>query len=158
VSIGLVGGGKALLDGLMLRSIIAPGSSVTIPMRLSPVAVPNRGGVAALGMAVRVPLALPKRAAAGAILMVPASGVGQKTGGGKGNGSPEVSRNPAQDKMLTNGEIKKLQDAGFGIHGLKGGKHTGRYNLYKDAKGNVYLKPRSGVGPGESLKINLNRL
>ncbi len=62
----------------------------------------------------------------------------------------------AQDKKLSNGEIKKLQEAGFDIHDLKGGKHASRYDLYKKPNGDICVKPKGGKGPGDPLGININ--
>lgn len=78
--------------------------------------------------------------------------------GAEGLEFDDPTRNPAQDNPLSKGDIKKLEDAGFNIHGLKGGKNTGPIDLYKDAKGNIYIKPKGGKGPGEPLNINLNHL
>ncbi|MGN7784998.1 polymorphic toxin type 33 domain-containing protein [Niabella sp. 22666] len=61
-----------------------------------------------------------------------------------------------QDKELSDGEIQKLKDAGEDIHDLKGGKSASRKDLFKDKKGNIYVKPKGGKGPGESLNININ--
>jgi len=70
-------------------------------------------------------------------------------------GAEGAGRNPAQDKLLSRGEIKKLQDAGHDVHDLKPGKGT---DLYKDQKGNIYVKPKGGVGPGDPTGININDL
>jgi hypothetical protein len=64
-------------------------------------------------------------------------------------------RDPAKDKKLSKGEIRKLKDAGYDIHDLKGGKGASRYDLFKDKQGNVYVKPKSGTGPGDPLGINI---
>lgn len=63
-----------------------------------------------------------------------------------------------QDKKLTPGDIKKLKDAHINPEALKGGKHTGRLDLYKDPKGNIIIKPKGGSGPGEPTGININDL
>jgi RHS repeat-associated protein len=68
------------------------------------------------------------------------------------------NRNPAQDKLLSPGEIRKLQDAGHDVHGLKGGKNASKYDLYKDRCGNIYVKPKGGRGPGDPTGININDL
>jgi hypothetical protein len=64
--------------------------------------------------------------------------------------------------MLNSGEIKKLEDSGFNIHSLKedivGNKNISRYDLFKDKQGNLYLKPKGGIGEGEPLNININQL
>jgi RHS repeat-associated protein len=62
-------------------------------------------------------------------------------------------RNPAQDKRLTPGDIKKLKEAGYDPHLIKPSRGS---DLYKDREGNVYEKPIGGAGPGEPTGINLN--
>jgi hypothetical protein len=59
---------------------------------------------------------------------------------------------------LTKGEIKKLKDAGFDPEELKGGKATGKLDLFKDPKGNIIIKPKSGNGPGDPTGININNI
>jgi RHS repeat-associated protein len=60
---------------------------------------------------------------------------------------------PAQDKKLTDQEIKELEEAGHHPHELKpGGSSEG---LYRDREGNIYVKPKGGAGPGEPTGINL---
>ncbi len=65
-------------------------------------------------------------------------------------------RNPASDKMLTPGEIKRLEDGGEDVHEIKGGKNASRRDLYKDADGNIYVKPKGGRGLGEETGLNIN--
>jgi hypothetical protein len=38
-------------------------------------------------------------------------------------------RNPAQDRLLSREEIRKLKNAGYDIHDLKGGKRAAQYDL-----------------------------
>lgn len=71
---------------------------------------------------------------------------------------PDDDRNPAQDKLLTKKDIKNLKENGYDIHDLKGGRGASRYDLYKDRQGNIYMKPRGGIGPGEPLGINIKTL
>ena len=61
-----------------------------------------------------------------------------------------------QMKRLSGGEIKKLENAGIDVHDLKGGKRVGRYDLFKDGEGNIYVKPKSGAGEGEFTGLNIN--
>jgi RHS repeat-associated protein len=61
----------------------------------------------------------------------------------------------AQDKILTKGEIKKLKDAGIDPHDLKP-EPKSRYDLYKDPKGNIKVKPKGGAGPGDDTGFNIN--
>lgn len=42
------------------------------------------------------------------------------------------------------------------MHDLKGGKETGKSDLFKDKSGNVYVKPKGGAGPGEPTGLNIN--
>jgi len=70
----------------------------------------------------------------------------------------EQCRNPAQDKKLSRGEAEKLKDAGHDPEALKKTGPRGRGDLYKDKKGNVYVKPKGGSGPGEPTGININEL
>ena len=74
-----------------------------------------------------------------------------------GNGGCD-NRNPAQDNILSKGEIKRLEDAGHDVHDLKGGKNASKYDLYKDRCGNIYVKPKGGRGPGEPINVNINDL
>ncbi len=78
------------------------------------------------------------------------------TPGGVCPNGPDDDRDPAQDKKLSKGEIKKLKKADFDIHELKGGKGASRFDLFKDKNGNIYVKPKSGAGPGDPLGININ--
>ena len=61
----------------------------------------------------------------------------------------------AQDKKLSPGEIKALEEAGYDVHELKGGKSTGQRDLYKNQDGDVIIKGKGGKGPGEPTGINL---
>jgi len=61
----------------------------------------------------------------------------------------EEDRNWRQDKKLTDGEIRKLDEAGVDVHDLKSGKKTDQFDLYKDKDGNIIVTPRGGNGPGE---------
>jgi RHS repeat-associated protein len=60
-------------------------------------------------------------------------------------------------KKLSNGEILKLKKAGHDIHDLKP-KPPSKYDLFKDANGDVLVKPKDGVGPGDYLHININEV
>ena len=71
---------------------------------------------------------------------------------------PSDDRNPSQDKKLKKSDIKKLQDNGIDPEELKGGVHTGQWDLFKDRKGNIYIKPKNGSGPGDPTGININDL
>jgi len=71
-------------------------------------------------------------------------------------GAKEAAKN--QIKKLSKGEIKKLIKKGFHPHDLKPKKHGSKYDLYKDGKGDVYVRPRDGSGPGDFTGINVNKL
>ena len=58
-------------------------------------------------------------------------------------------------KRLSPGEIKKLQKANIDPHDLK---PNSKYDLFKDSKGNVIVKPKNGAGPGDRTGININDL
>ena len=66
-----------------------------------------------------------------------------------------ATRNTADDKPLSPRDIKKLKDAGYDPHDLK---PNSKYDLFKDRKGDVYVKPKSGAGPGDPTGININDL
>jgi RHS repeat-associated protein len=62
----------------------------------------------------------------------------------------ENGTNPAQDKRCT---FRELVRAGFDPHELKDGAKG--VDIYKDAEGNLYLKPLNGSGPGDPLEIKI---
>jgi len=72
------------------------------------------------------------------------------------DGLGNEDRNPSQDKKLTPGEIEKLKEHGWD-HSDKGVR-GGRRDLYKDRDGNIYEKPKGGVGEGEPIGINIKDL
>ncbi len=61
-----------------------------------------------------------------------------------------------QLKKLSDGEIKALKKGGVDIHKLKEGKGTGQRDLFKDEKGNIYVKDKAGKGSGEPTDYNIN--
>ena len=63
-----------------------------------------------------------------------------------------------QVKRLSPGEIKQLQDAGLDPHELKPAQQGSRYDLFKDSKGNIQVRPKDGSGPGEPTGINVREL
>jgi hypothetical protein len=75
----------------------------------------------------------------------------------EGNQQSDADRNPADDQKLTPGEIDKLKGAGHDPEEIKGGKATGKLDLYKDKRGNIYIEPKGGGGPGEPTGININK-
>ncbi len=67
----------------------------------------------------------------------------------------------AQDKKLTKGEIQKLKDHNINPEELKQdifGKAAGKTDLYKTQDGDIVVKGKGGVGPGELTGININNL
>ncbi|HEV7672039.1 MAG TPA: polymorphic toxin type 33 domain-containing protein [Thermoanaerobaculia bacterium] len=109
---------------------------------------------------VTLPVAVVGAAAAvhGSGVFVVASSMLGKDGASSSGTETGDKRNPAQDRRLSKGEIKKLSDSGYDAEELKGGKRTGPRDLFIDSKGNVYVKPKNGSGPGEPTGLNLNNL
>jgi hypothetical protein len=58
--------------------------------------------------------------------------------------------------LLTDDEIEKLEKGGEDVHELKGRKNASKRDLYKDEKGNIYVKPKGGRGPGSPTDLNIN--
>jgi hypothetical protein len=89
---------------------------------------------------------------------------GEKSGGDSDSSSSSDEENQSnkrsssQDKLLSKGEIKKLQKNDYDVHELKGGKNASRFDLYKDKEGNIYIKPKGGIGDGDPTGININDL
>ncbi len=61
----------------------------------------------------------------------------------------------AQDKKLTDGEIKNLKAKEVDPHELKEGYGPGR-DLFKKPNGDIVVKPKDGSGPGEPTGYNIN--
>jgi RHS repeat-associated protein len=59
-----------------------------------------------------------------------------------------------QDKPLTEGEIKKLKKGGVDPHELK--DYSRGKDLFKNERGDIIVKPKSGEGPGEPTGYNIN--
>ena len=57
------------------------------------------------------------------------------------------------DKRLSNGEISKLKKNGIDLHNLK--PHSD-YDLYKDKKGNIFIKLKNSKAQGEWTGYNIN--
>ena len=99
-------------------------------------------------------------AAAGAVVGTAIEGGINYFRQGKGNSDLAGKKNEPFDKTpqmkrLSKGEIKKLKDADLDIHQLKGGKRVGKFDLFKDRQGNIYMKLQSGKGQAEPLNINI---
>lgn len=63
-----------------------------------------------------------------------------------------------QYRRLSRGEIKSLQSSGINPHELKPKKHGSRYDLFKDADGNIYVMNKDGGGEPDATGININDL
>lgn len=42
------------------------------------------------------------------------------------------------------------------IHEIKNEENASKKDLYKDRDGNIYVKPKGGMSPGEPTDININ--
>jgi RHS repeat-associated protein len=81
--------------------------------------------------------------------------VGDSAGGDCESGSGEDTGK--QDKILSKGEIKKLQDNEIDPHDLKPDPKS-RYDLFKKPNGDIVVKLKGGGGPGEPTGYNINDL
>jgi hypothetical protein len=72
---------------------------------------------------------------------------------GPKGGGPDSLGNAV--KRLSNGEINQLIRSGNHPHDLK---PNSKYDLFKDVLGNISVRPKSGVGPGEPTGLNINHL
>jgi len=70
-----------------------------------------------------------------------------------GTGGDEHAR---QRKRLSNGEIKKMQDAGIDPHDLK--ENNSNLDLFKEPNGDIYIHPKDGSGPGDPTGLNIYNL
>lgn len=71
---------------------------------------------------------------------------------GRETGFGENIRYADEQKALSKGEIKKLEDKGVDPHDLK--PHSA-YDLYKDKRGNIFVKLKNGKGKGEPTEYNI---
>ena len=71
---------------------------------------------------------------------------------GRETGFGENIRYADGQKALSNGEIKKLKDKGVDPHDLK--PHSD-YDLYKDKRGNIFVKLKNSKGKGEPTVYNI---
>jgi len=74
----------------------------------------------------------------------------ENSGEDGGSGSKEQC---PQDKKLTKGEIDRLIKGGIHPHDLK---DNSKQDLFKDKDGNIWVKPKSGIGPGDPTGVNIN--
>ena len=63
-----------------------------------------------------------------------------------------------QYRRLSRDEIKSLQNSGIDPHDLKPKQHGSRYDLFKDADGNIYVMNKDGSGEPDATGININDL
>jgi hypothetical protein len=61
-----------------------------------------------------------------------------------------------QNKKLSKGEIKKLQDNGIDPHDLKPKYNGSRYDLFKTKDGDIVVLPKNGVGEPDPTGLNIN--
>ena len=72
-------------------------------------------------------------------------------------GAQNKAKNDGADlKKLSPGEIKKLENAGFDAHTLKGS--SSKFDLYKDKAGNVYQLLKGGRGEASPVNVNIKTL
>jgi len=67
--------------------------------------------------------------------------------------SADFMMSSKQDKMLSKNEAKRLAKGGSHPHDLK---ENSRQDLYKDKDGNISVKRKGGIGPGEPTGLNIN--
>jgi hypothetical protein len=60
--------------------------------------------------------------------------------------------------MLSKAEIEALKKSGFDPHVEKGRGQVARFDLYKDADGNVWIKNKRGGGEAEYTGVNVKDL
>ncbi|MEG4805551.1 polymorphic toxin type 33 domain-containing protein [Microcoleus sp. ARI1-B5] len=72
------------------------------------------------------------------------------------SGNSEEERNWRQDKLLTQQEVERLKIAGIDIHEIKNEENASKKDLYKDRDGNIYVKPKGGMSPGEPTDLNIH--
>ncbi|MBE9186389.1 MULTISPECIES: polymorphic toxin type 33 domain-containing protein [unclassified Microcoleus] len=72
------------------------------------------------------------------------------------SGNSAEERNWRQDKLLTKQEIERLKTGEIDIHEIKNEENASKKDLYKDRDGNIYVKPKGGMSPGEPTDININ--
>jgi RHS repeat-associated protein len=142
---GAVGLAEAVAGGGMVVGGITGGAASCIPTLGGGCAV----GLAVVGAGAAVTVAGVSTAGNGVVAAV--DNLNVLFSKSRGGSSEQFTR-------LSKGEIRMLQEAGYDIHDLKGGKNASKYDLFKDQDGNIYVKPKSGEGPGEPLLINLNDL
>jgi hypothetical protein len=78
---------------------------------------------------------------------------GQQHGQQPGN---QQNKESSQYKLLSKGEIKKLQNSGVDPHDLKPKKGGSQYDLYKDNKGNIFVRRKGGKGEADPTGLNIN--
>ena len=61
-----------------------------------------------------------------------------------------TSSKEIEEELGMNGEEIKAE--------IVGNKNGSKFDLYKDKKGNIYVKPKGNIGPGEPAGYNLNNL
>jgi RHS repeat-associated protein len=148
----LVGGLNALQTG---ATVATGGGLATATGVGSPVGVPTiaAGAAVAVGGGVNVANAVGNIVKMGGGDDPPASSAPAAADAGQ----PQAT-NPAQDKILSKGEIKMLEAAGHHPHSLKPKVGGSKFDLYKTANGDIVVKPKGGRGEGDPTGININDL
>jgi hypothetical protein len=118
------------------------------------------GGGGALAAAPTGGLAAPVTVPAGAVAGMVGGGTIGKLAGERltdvlFSKSARGGESSPQDKLLTDDEIRRLKRGGEDIHALKGGKNASSKDLYKDRRGDIFVKPKGGKGPGEPTGLNI---
>ncbi|QQS69729.1 hypothetical protein IPP75_01130 [Candidatus Saccharibacteria bacterium] len=87
---------------------------------------------------------------------------GKSVTGKSGNAPNGSTPSPAtQMKRLSRGEIDILKKAGYSPEQLKTdvvGPNSSRYDIFKNQKQDLFVKPKDGSGPGEPLNLNMGGL
>ena len=77
----------------------------------------------------------------------------------EGDEESEDERNWRQDKPLSKRDIARLKKSNENPHQIKKdivGKKGAQLDLFKDKKGNIFVKPKGGDGPGEPTHLYIN--
>ena len=82
------------------------------------------------------------------------------SGNGSKGGESGGGKQGAQDKALTKTEIKALEKGGQDAHTVKAetlgtNKNLSKFDLYKDQKGDIYVKPKGSSEQGEFTGLNI---
>ncbi|MBV9493094.1 MAG: hypothetical protein JOZ54_02525 [Acidobacteria bacterium] len=144
----LQGGAIAAAGGGATLATVGGSSLVTVPVAIDGLAMAIHGlAVGGIGLT--------------NLMSAEGNGGGGGGGGdGNGNGGGNSGGDDNQNKVLSKGEIKRLEAGDVEIHQLKyevtGDSNVARYDLYKDKKGNIFVNRKGGKGAGEPTGLNIN--